>query len=205
MKYWILAFAFVVTACQSSKNSSGHFFDAVVGKNQYEELFYDWTKEKRTQSEFDLVLLAKLTYWPQELRKAYVSERTQAFDLSAEESKALAYEQLAEHDQFFTFVLTAISRDKNWNDFTSNNSLWKIVLQGSEPISPARIEQIPYNDQVMQYFYPTMTRFGETYKLLFPKTPELKNAQKLKISITGPRGRIDFEFENPDFMDASPL
>jgi len=164
---------------------------------------------ERTQSDFDLVLLANVTYWSPELRKAYVDEMSSTYRMSEEETKALAFEQRSEQESYFVFILSAYTRDPNWNDFNSETSIWRVSLEnpdGNIRVRPKKMEKIPYKNEVAAYFYKHMDRYNETYKIYFERE-KLKNSPALRFLISGPRGRLQFEFKQPvgSFVKANDL
>lgn len=188
-------------ACATSKDPQGDrqpgFFDAMLGQNAYIKTFYKFTQKKRTQSEFDVVLLAELTFWSPEMRRAYITEKSMRFGFTEEEEKALAFEQFAEDESFYVFILAATTRNPNWNDFTNPESIWRLKLKSpGYPVElrPTRIEKVDYKSEKWAYFYPSSTRFNTIYRVYFPK----ENAQlpgDLQLSISGPRGYLNFSFE----------
>lgn len=202
MKHCTLLVLFILFTACSSKNStnnaqsSPHFWDAVWGGESYSDTFYRWTKSDRTQSEFDLTLMSELTYWGDDLRRAYVNEYSKRFRLASDESKALAYEQLAEGESYIVFILSAATRYAQWNDFQGKSSIWRITLEslnGNTRISPKKVEKISYKNERAMYFYPTMGRFKETYKVYFDKK-DFNSINEATFFITGPRGTLSFDF-----------
>lgn len=203
MNSYILLGLFVFCSACSSKTSNyrsesdPHFWDAVWGGGNYSEVFYRYTKEKRTQSEFDLTLMAEVTYWGDELRHSYVNEFSDRYRLDPEESKALAYEQLAEGESYIVFIMSAATRYPQWNDFHGKSSIWRVTLEtpnGSTRASPKKVEKVSFKNERAMYFYPTMGRFKETYKVYFDKKDFNQSGEAI-FYITGPRGTLSYDFQ----------
>lgn len=197
--YALLALVVLLSSCSSKKSDPGerHFLDSIFGEDAYEKVFEKNTQTKTTSSDLDVVLKADVTFWNDNLREAYVEEVSRRYRLPDEESSALALEQLAEEEAYFVFIVTATTRYQADNNFDQRDSLWRISLEDRDTkksISAHRVELVSYKNQRARYFYKTMTRFGETYRVLFSKD-ELRDARNLRLYISGPKGSIDFDFE----------
>lgn len=195
----LLSLAFL-NGCSSSMgetSTNSNFYDTITGGSSYDSVFDKWSETARTQSNFDLVILANVTFWSPELREAYVDEMSSTFRMSEEESKALAFEQKAEDDSYFVFILSAFTRDPNWNDFNSDKSVWRLTLENQDSsirLRPKKMEKISYKNEVAAYFYKHMDRFSETYKVYFEKE-KLQSSPTINFIISGPRGNLKFNFK----------
>jgi|GEM_PF-4656025 len=205
----IIMGALVLTACSLRRNDEAHapshrnFFDAVFNTNSYGEAFDKWTKRGRTQSDFDLTLLADVTFWNDEMQRAYVNEMTRRFRLTDTESKALAYKKLSENDGYYVFIISATTRHPEWNDLDSHNGLWRLSLENKDSsvrIPAERVDKVSYKNERARYFYRRMNRFNETYKVFFPKV-KLMDAEEIVLHIAGPRGDLSFDFKIPGRVD----
>jgi len=192
-------------SCSSSHrnlddSSRSHFFDAIFLEHNYGRLFDQWTQRERTQSEYDITLLADVTFWNEYLQRAYVQEMVKHFRLTETEAKVLAHEQALMHENYFVFIISATARDPKSVDFASNKSLWRLSLEdvsGERRTGATRMEHISYRDERARYFYPRMNRFNETYRVFFPKHL-LADQRELKLHISGPRGALRFQFTVPE-------
>jgi len=201
----ILSSLLGVTACTPGKNvsrspKSRHFFDAFVGENNYGQTFDKWTQTQRTQSDFDLTLLADVTFWTTKLREAYVDEAAEQYRLPEDEAKALAYTEQIENEKYFVFIISATTRELKWNDLDSSKSIWRVTLEDKSQnmrVRAEHVQKLSYRDERSRYFYQRMNRFNETYKFLFPKY-KMQKAKMLSLYIAGPRGQLVFKFDNPE-------
>lgn len=202
----------VVVGCSSRRDathapSSRSFFDPLFSQNEYAETFDRWTQRERTHSEWDLTLLVDATFWNKELREAYVEEMSKRFRLTPEEAKNIAYKERLEHEKYFVFILSATTRNNAWNDLDSSKSVWRLTLEDpgeSKRVTTARVEKISEKNERAKYFYQRSNRFNETYKVYFPKH-SLRDEQRLKLFIAGPRGKISFVFDNPIDSDETRI
>ncbi|TVQ79860.1 MAG: hypothetical protein EA369_03675 [Bradymonadales bacterium] len=187
----------ILAACSKGGDGGRHFFDPIRGESPYESLYRSQTQERSVSSNFDIVLQANVTHWNARLREAYVEEMTRSFRLSESEQNALALEQLAEEESYVVFILTAMTRDARLNDFHRPNSSWRLSLEdesGDLRVSPTRIERFSSREESQRHFFPSMSRFGETYRIQFPKY-EFKEVDHLILYISGPYGSLRYSFQ----------
>jgi hypothetical protein len=201
-------FAFLVLqACQKSNPELLSFFDPLKGRGPYATAFFDNTQEKTLNSNFDTVLQANMTFWNSQLREAYLEEMAKSYRMQDEELNALLMEQMAEDESYFVFIMTAHTRDPKLNDFHRAKSSWRLVLEdptGKLSVRAESVERISEKNNPNAPFFQSMSRFGQTYRIRFPKHP-LANEQKLKLFITGPHGSLPFEFKTDRLMSGSRL
>jgi len=186
----------------SHSPKSRHFFDAIVEENNYGQTFDKWTQTKRTQSDFDLTLLVDVTFWTKELRKAYVDEAANQYRLPEDEVKALAHTEQIEDEKYFVFIVSATTRELKWNDLDSSKSIWRVTLEDENQnirVGAEHVQKLSYRDERARYFYQRMNRFNETYRFLFPKY-RMRKARSLSLYIAGPRGQLEFKFDNPEHV-----
>jgi len=193
-------FVFTTLACAPRSDHGGRsFFDPLLGKNQYVREFQEHTQERSVSSNFDIILKAAVTYWNTDLREAYIDEYSRSFRLSEEEQAALTLEQLAEDESYYVFILTAMTRDPRFNDFDKANSVWRLSLEdnrGRQTALAERVEVLTERAERNAHFYPSMSRFGRTYRVYFPKY-ELDDPETIVMFISGPYGSLSFSFDTP--------
>ncbi len=198
----LFLWSFFLAGCSSHEHKAyqpreRHFLDAFFGADSYSEVFENHTLERRVHSEFEPVMTAYATLWDQDMRQAYIQEMSAQFRLGEDEQKKLAEEQLHEDETFFVFIVSAATREPDWNDLERKKSLWRITLEDEESnvqISPERIEVVSQKDERSRYFYQKMNVFNKTYRIRFPKDP-LRGASPVVLHIAGPRGAIEFPFD----------
>lgn len=188
--------------CQKSNPELYSFFDPLMGRGPYATAFFENTQEESLNSNFDTVLQANVTFWNTDLREAYIDEMARSYRLDEAELNALTMEQLAEEEAYFVFIMTAHTRDKELNDFHRAKSSWRLLLEGprgGKSVQADSVERVHTRNNPDAHFLRSMSRFGETYRIRFPKAG-LAQAEELNFIITGPFGSLDFQFPNSGRM-----
>jgi hypothetical protein len=173
------------------------FFDAFFSADSYSRVFDNYTEEKQVHSEFEPVMTAYITYWSPELQKAYTREMARQYQLTDAAEKKIAEDQKLEDENYFVFILSASTREPEWNDFEKKNSMWRVFIENSDKsiqVDPEKIEATSPKDERAKYFYKTMSTFGKTYRIRFPKKT-LENSKGIRLHITGPRGSLEYNFD----------
>lgn len=187
----------ILTSCATKEDIQSprerSFWDALFS-NSYTNVFDAHTKRESVLSEFEPVMTVHATQWDSTMRDAYVQEFARQYRYSDELKKKLAEEQLKEDETFFVYILSAATREPEWNDFDRKSSMWRITLEnedGSIQLDPERVEVVSQKDEKSRYFYQQMNNFTRTYKVRFFKK-ELRTTRPLKLHITGARGFVTF-------------
>lgn len=196
----IVALLFLSACSSKSSGRSSReysFWDALFS-NSYVDVFDDHTTRKVVLSEFEPVMTMRATLWDQSMREAYVKEMADHYRYSEEAEKKLAEEELKENESFFVFILSASTREPEWNEFERQSSMWRITLEdegGKIQVDPESIRAISQRDEKAKYFYPSMSNFTRTYRVRFEKKA-LHDLSPIKLHISGARGHLLFEWQN---------
>jgi len=198
---YALGLVFSLMGCSTKdhgqESREKHFLDSFFTADSYSKTFYKWTQEKRVHSEFESVMTAYATIWNSEMREAYVRERTREFRLQKADGDLLAKEEADEDLKFVSFILTANTREPNWNDFGYERGLWRLTLEnedGSIQVVPELVVRISDKDEISKYFYKNMNNFGRTYRIRFLRSP-LQGLPEATLHIAGPLGSLSFLFK----------
>jgi hypothetical protein len=178
------------------------FFDGLYREKVYGKVFDSESKTKLIQGDFENFFEATITHWNQRLRKAFVKEMARVYRMSPGELQVLESEELKENDRYFTFIVSARSRELRWRELDREDDLWRMSLEnedGSIRIRPDRIDTISEKDDKWTFFYKSMNRFSKTYRVRFPRK-NLESANRLFFFITGPLGGLSASFR-PDPVD----
>ena len=191
----------VIAACattsQRRRNPRQYnFFDAIWNDDSYSQIFDKFTQERQVHSEFEPVMTVYATYWSPRLQESFTHEMARQYQLTEEAEKKIAEEQKAEDKDYFVFILSASTREPEWNDFEKKPSMWRIFLEspdGRIQVDLDRIEAVSYKDERAKYFYKNMSNFGKTYRARFLKK-DLAAVNMIRLLVTGPRGSLEYEF-----------
>jgi hypothetical protein len=192
-----------VSSCQSSKSvdrglAPKSLLDPIVGDHTYEEIFAKNTALKRAHSELMPAFSARVTFWNDDLRRAYVRELSGRLRLSADEEMKLAKEELQENETYVVFILQMGTRDRKWNNLNEKRSNWKLSLEDSAAstrVDPERIEVISIKDDANRYFYDSEESYMQLYRVRFPRE-SIRNLKDFVFHISGLRGSLEFAFQN---------
>ena len=202
LSYFILS-GLLLIACQGQKAGDRRLkpkalLDPIVGDHHYSDVFDDNTQLERVHSELMPSFVARVTFWNEEVRRAYIRELSGRLRMSAEEEANLAKEELQENEAYVVFVLNMGTRDQKWNNLHQKRSNWRVSLEdpsSSVKVAPERIEILSNRDDANKYFYDTEDSFMKLYRIRFPRESigDLKN---FVFHISGVRGAAEFAFKN---------
>lgn len=138
----------------------------------YREILDRWTRTDRQYDALQTKLYVSATYksWP--FRQAYVAQYARVFLLPDRERDALLARETASLDQFHEFVLSAYTPVRQSGDFLTRTGIWKLYLEGAggARVGTARVERVPEPPQVLEAFFPYVTRWSRVFLVRFPKT-----------------------------------
>jgi len=198
----VTSFAFT-TGCQTQKTSDRDLkpkslLDPLVGDHHYEKVFNQNTKLERAHTELMPSFAARVTFWNDDLRRAYVRELSGRLRLTEEEETKLAKEELQENEAYVVFILQMGTRDRKWNNLNEERSNWRLSLEdasSSIKVYPERIETVSNRDDAHRYFYDSEESYMRLYRVRFPRE-SLRSAKDLVFHISGLRGSAEFAFKN---------
>ena len=214
MRWGFFVFLFVccalVLGCQSAKSGDRglapkSLLDPIVGDHTYGEVFAKNTALKRAHTELMPAFSARVTFWNDDLRRAYVRELSGRLRLSTDEEMKLAKEELQENEAFVVFILQMGTRDRKWNNLNEKRSNWKLTLEdaaSSTRVDPERIEVISVKDDANRYFYDSEESYMQLYRVRFARD-SVRNLKDFVFHISGLRGSVEFAFQN-DSESAKP-
>jgi hypothetical protein len=120
--------------------------------------------------------------------------------MTPNEAQILESEELKENDRYFTFIVSARSREQRWRELDREDYLWRMSLEnedGSIRLRPERIDAVSEKDDKWSFFYRSMNRFSKTYRVRFPRK-NLEDASDIFLFITGPLGGLSVQFTPDD-------
>ena len=184
-------------ACSEVKE----YIDIVKDENVSKEYFGaldKWTRDKTVYSQFETRAHIVATYKGNEFNEAYLSEYSKVYLLTDSEKKTKQKLHIDLESDFEEFLFYAYIPEKDSNDFSKTDSIWKVFLidkKGSRlyPIEVRKIEKI--TPVIVEFFPYVNQHHGMFYSLKFsPFSPSFE-AQKIKLVFTSVLGRIELEWE----------
>lgn len=167
--------------------------------NEYLDVFNSWTREKTLYSQFETRAYISTTKKSREFNKAYLSEYSRIYlvrDQEKEKKRKLLADQSA---QFTEFMFYAYTPEKESNDFSKENSIWKIFLinQKGERLEPVDIREIREVTPVIRGLFPYVNPYyGSFYSIKFPREGRQSDASdQCKLIFTSILGRVELEWK----------
>ena len=138
----------------------------------YEDAVEHWTVHEEIHR--DLIGLAHgyCLYRGWEVRQAYIQTVRNKLKPLPELMERIEMREMNVMNSSNEFLLSLYCHNPDWNRVTGTDPVWNIMLfsDTGEPIRPNYIEKIDLPDAEAQLYLSTLTDWGETYRILFPKT-----------------------------------
>ena len=98
------------------------------------------------------------------------------------------------------FLAGFYTGEKEWNDFDSDSSIWKIRLEADDGslVAPVRIEKLNLKEMPDSHNFPFLTRWKSPYRIIFVKTEGLSRLKSRKIGLRSILGEAEFIWEAED-------
>lgn len=193
----LLILLMICLACSEVKEYIDIVKDESISKEYFGAL-NKWTRDKTVYSQFETRAHIVATYKSSEFDEAYLSEYSKVYLLTDSEKKTKQELRVDLASDFEEFLFYAYIPDKDSNDFSKADSIWKIFLvdeKGSRvyPIEVRKIEKIT---PVIVKFFPYVNQHhGMFYSLKFSPFPSSFETQQLKLIFTCVLGRVELEWE----------
>ncbi len=139
---------------------------------QYLDVLNRWTREKTLYSQFETRAYISTTKKSREFNKAYLSEYARIYLVSDRERKTKEQLLVDQSSQYTEFMFYAYTPEKESNDFSNANSIWKIFLinKRGERLEPVDIRKITEVTPVIRELFPYVNPYyGSFYSIRFPR------------------------------------
>ena len=188
---------------------------------EYVEALNAYTQEKTVYSEFETRIRLVATWKSREFRDAYRSEYARLYDLTAsagDERKGIlagsssterqgssSTERQGSSSELSEFLFYAYVPDRESNDFSKAESLWKVFCshEGGQRMEPLEIREIEATPLVTKFF-PYVKSYGKFYSVQFPLESPFKRKDGLDqtgptLVVTGIPGKVELKWngKNP--------
>ena len=191
---------------------------------EYVEVLNTYTQEKTVYSEFETRIRLVATWKSREFRDAYRSEYARLYDLPAsagdemrgiladsssterqgssltERQGSSSTERQGSSSELSEFLFYAYVPDRQSNDFSETDSLWKVfcVQGGGQRVEPLEIREIETTPLVTKFF-PYVKPYGKFYSVQFPLESPSKREDGLDqtgptLVVTGIPGKVELKW-----------
>jgi hypothetical protein len=178
----------------SSCHSASSFLN--IHNSRYHDLLKIHTKEARFFSLEQAKVIAHVTYRDAELRKAYVEEYAQRYELPAEERETMLAKEAEEAAKYDEFVISLYTGHRQATQLTAMTSAWRLWLKGEgqeAAVRPENVSSLSSDDPVLLYFYPHVTpNWAKVFQVRFPKNNE---SGPLELRAAGVIANLHFVWE----------
>ncbi|HOW57083.1 MAG TPA: hypothetical protein PKZ12_03710 [Smithellaceae bacterium] len=165
---------------------------------EYLQVLEQYTVKKVLYSQMETRLQIAATYKSRDFQDAYRKEYSRLYELSSAEIKAREETQTNVASDFTEYVFYAYVPEREANDFSSRNSLWKVYLQDArgEKIYPMEIRKIENVTVLLEQLYPYINRYhGIFYSLKFPpEASQSSPSPAKKLVVTGVMGKLELDW-----------
>jgi len=194
----LLILSVICLSCSQVKEYVDIAKDETVSK-EYLNALEMWTRDKTVYSQFETRAHIVATYKNRAFNEAYLAEYSRIYQLtdSEKEKKQKVHVELT--SDFEEFLFYAYIPDKDSNDFSKADSIWKIFLidETGGKVYPVEVRKIENITPLVYELFPYIQRhYGMFYSLKFSPFPASFRPERLHLVFTGVLGRIDLEWNS---------
>ncbi len=177
---------------------------SVIGAKDYQRLLNEWTEEAKVYQGLETGLLTAATFKSWEFRQAYVEKYARIYLLEPDNKEEMLEKERVISNELNEFFLSVYTPDHDLDDFSEDDSVWKIYLldDRGNKLEPAEIEKVMEKSSFLEELYPYITPWSSFYKLSFsqnlPETQEpfiTPETRYIKLVITSPSTRVVMTWE----------
>jgi len=167
---------------------------------EYVTALNTYTQEKTVYSEFETRIRVVATWKSREFTETYLSEYARLYDLTGparEEKRDIISDASSDFREFLFYAYTP---DRESNDFSKADSIWKIFYfhEGEQRMEPLEIREIEATPLVTKFF-PYVKSYGKFYSVQFPLESPFKRKDAADqtgptLVVTGIPGKVELKW-----------
>lgn len=178
-----LLFALATASCSTQPALREGFAEAPSsghrGKNakaQFLDELETWTRHDKVYQGLDNKLFISATYHAQDFRRAFAIAFPDIYGHGGKITRRELVDMTGGVEQHHNFFIATYTPNVHWNDFSRDDSIWRMSLyskgpsgdgQGEAEVAPDAI--IPLKvDENLRAVYPYVSRFDKIYLVRFP-------------------------------------
>lgn len=160
-----------ITSCASQRIGSLSSTGRPLEAKDYPEILTTWTSEDKVYSGVENKVFATATFHSSEFRRAFAVAFPELYGRGGEITRTELVDLTGDVEQYYNFFLAVYTPDTKWNDFSNNDSIWRVTLIGSSEVAVDAHEIVPIKtDENLRAVYPYVTRFDKCYLVRFKLT-----------------------------------
>ncbi len=182
-----LVVALSFSGCATEKSYS-HFN---TEKGDYSSAVEKRLRTANLYKKFDTIMIADVIYNDEWLRTLWVEEQAKVKRLGDDDKKMLLRLQKREDKKEAVFLLCVYTAEDKWNDFSSRNSRWSVLLESANGVTrPTSIIKVRQENLQMRDNLPFNTTFRKFYSVTFLR--DKIGAWPYKLVLSSPLGAVKF-------------
>lgn len=178
------------SACASSLNIYNKISDTEYTSSDYRAILERWTRKGSIHKGLKTELLITATYKAEEFRRAYAEEYARVYLLTSPQDGAMMNDQIEAAKDYDDFLVSIYTQEKEWDDFSERDSLWKVYLikDGQFRIEPLEIRKVKKSRTLSETFYPFISPWSSVYIFRFKKKDLPQPSQSVELVLTSAPG-----------------
>jgi hypothetical protein len=178
------------SACASSLNIYNKLSDTQYTSCEYRAVLKRWTRKGSIHRGLRTELLVTATYKEEQFRKAYTEEYARVYMLTSTQNASMMDDQMAAAEAYDDFLVSIYTQEKQWDDFSERDSLWKVYLikDGQFRIVPLEIRKVKKSRTLSETFYPFISHWSSIYIFRFKKKDSPQPSQSVELVLTSAPG-----------------
>jgi len=182
----------LLSACASSLNICNKLSDTEYTCSDYRIILERWTRKGSIHKGLKTELLVTVTYKTEEFRRGYTEEYARVYMLTTLQHKAVIDDQARAAKDYDDFLVSIYTPEKQWDDFSEKDSLWKVYLirDGRFRTEPLEIRRVRKNRALSESFYPFISPWSSIYIFRFKKEDQPQPSKSVELVFTSARGDI---------------
>jgi hypothetical protein len=96
-----------------------------------------------------------------------------------------------------TFLVSICTQERQWDDFSEKDSLWKVYLIRDEQFraEPLEIRKVKKSRTLSESFYPFISPWSSIYIFRFKKKDKCQPSKSLELILTSPPGSTKLKWD----------
>jgi len=178
------------SACASSLNIYNKLSDTEYTSSDYRVILERWTRKGSIHKGLKTELLITATYRAEEFRRAYTEEYARVYLLTSPQNGTMMDDQIEAAKDYDDFLVSIYTQEKEWDDFSERDSLWKVYLikDGQFRIEPLEIRKVKKSRTFSETFYPFISPWSSVYIFRFKKKDLPQPSQSVELVLTSAPG-----------------
>ena len=193
----LIPLLYLFSACASSLNVYHKLSDTEYTSSDYRAILARWTRKGSIHRGLKTELLIAATYKVEEFRRAYTEEYARVYMLTSAQNATMMDDQIEAAEDYDDFLVSIYTEEKEWDDFSERDSLWKIYLikDGQLRIEPLEIRKVKKSRALSETFYPFISPWSSIYLFRFKKKDLPQPSKSVELVLTSAPGSATLRWD----------